>query len=169
MGDTGGIKQRMSARSESLAAFVDTVDDEQPARDAIGSQWKKSGLSAPEVQRLTRASKSSEPEVKSLAAAGNGGKAPKNLSKDIGRIKSKTSSQPQVYQQRISCWDHDRSKQMQLSTIFLMPYEQLNNLIDAGTAMDTTRAPNVKLVERLDKLKATLDVPSGEPAADIGI
>ena len=84
---------------------------------------KLSALDIAELARSARQGGNNEPNVKSMARAGNWGKAPKNLARDLLRAVMKNVNMPPLFWWPIYTWDKTTQTKKLENYPFLLPHE----------------------------------------------
>ena len=138
----------------------------------ISELWKRSRLSAPEVQGLSATSGTGDILAHKFGKAGASGKCRKNASRDICRTKAAVSKYPEVYQTKNPFWDHEHDCQVMRLTNFLLIHEILEMVVLAGAAVldEYTRWPDNPAMERTVRdWQAKQGIEPHEPCVGIGI
>jgi hypothetical protein len=133
----------------------------QPFRKALGELFLSNRLSALETHNVAAAAHiEGASSAASLARAGNYGKAPKNLARDIMAQLLKNISMPSLFHWPIPVWNTQTQSQELVSYPFLLPHEMLHHIVSqkgsAYFAIDKENFP--ALHERFSQVCSQLNL-----------
>ena len=126
-------KRRLESTSAS-SSFAPALQQET-LNTVLTDTLLSNKLSAKDVSRIARSAKAGgnfEDGVTSMAKAGNWGKAPKNLARDLLRAALRGVDMPPLFWWKIPTWDKEAHAQVWADYPFLLPHEMLSRVVSSG-------------------------------------
>lgn len=137
---------RRSQAAPSSSSGLSNQPAEAGLEDVMSQIFLTNKLSAVDVAKISRGGQTSgATDVNRFAAAGGGGKHPKNMARDLMRALLAKTKMPATTWFEVPCWDPAGVKKENVNLPFLLPHIVAHDLF-AGTAswkMDKDKAPQI--------------------------
>jgi len=144
------------------------VTGKKTLRTKLCSLWKRSKLSAVDIQDIS--SVSTDASIDPLKSIGAGGTIPSNCSRDFLRMQEKDSTMPDLYQARIPLWCPIKGVKVLALCNFLLVYEMLDWAIgDNPVAEYTSNDDRPNLHRTMEGWKTKVGIDINEPCIGIGV